>query len=89
MHTHTPAEWAAAGSLGLTAISLISFALSFAGADAAYFDPRRPLGRLVESGHIDPLLITVGPALASARNAVLDAAALLILLTTRPQGAMA
>jgi hypothetical protein len=43
---------------------------------------------LVESGCADRLLIVVGPALHAAREAALDAAALLILLTTRPQGAL-
>ncbi|MEW2420497.1 hypothetical protein AB0911_08125 [Streptomyces nigra] len=86
--THTPAEWAAAGSLGVTAIALIALAVSFADTDAAYFDPRWHVARLVESGRIDPLLLAVGPALAAARNAVLDAAALCLLLTTRPKGAM-
>jgi hypothetical protein len=36
----TPADWAAALSLGLSAAGLIAFALSFADADVADFDPR-------------------------------------------------
>ncbi|MDL5205071.1 hypothetical protein [Streptomyces sp. ALI-76-A] len=86
--THTPTEWAAAGSLGVTAISLISLAMAFADADAGYFDPRYQLGRLVEAGRLDPLLIVVGPTWAAARDAVLDLAALVLLLTTSPKGAL-
>lgn len=37
----------------------------------------------------DRLLLIVGPAVAAVRDAALDAAALLILLTTRPKGALA
>lgn len=40
----SPAEWAAAGSLGVSAISLIGLVLAFADADLAYFDPRPLLG---------------------------------------------
>ncbi|WP_329336196.1 hypothetical protein OG252_13395 [Streptomyces sp. NBC_01352] len=89
MAATSPAEWAAAGSLGVTSVSLIAFALSFADADLGYFNPRHPLARLVESGRLDWLLITVGPARVAIRDAVLDLAALLILLTTSPKGAMA
>lgn len=85
MSAATPSEWAAAGSLGLSAIGVIALAMSFADADAAYFDPRYQLARLVESGAVDPLLIAVGPVLAASREAVRDAAALLILLTTSPK----
>jgi hypothetical protein len=87
--THTPTEWAAAGSLGVTAISVISLAMAFADADAGYFDPRYQLGRLVESGRLDPLLIEVAAARLAVRDAVLDVAALVLLLTTSPKGAMA
>lgn len=89
MSATTPAEWAAAGSLGVTAISLIAFAVAFAPADAGYFDPRYHVARLVESGRLDWLLITVGPVVAASRDTARDAAALLILLTTKPQGALA
>jgi hypothetical protein len=85
----TPAEWAAAGSLGVSAISLIALAVAFADADAGYFDPRYQLARVVESGRLDRLLIVVGPALVAAREAVRDVAALALLLTTSPKGAMA
>lgn len=51
MATTTPAEWAAAGSLGVTSISLIAFALSFADADLAYFDPRPAVRRATDAVH--------------------------------------
>lgn len=89
MSAATPSEWAAAGSLGVSAISVIALAMAFVDADADYFDPRYQLARLVESGVVDPLLIVVGPAWVAVRDAALDAAALLILLTTKPQGALA
>lgn len=89
MTGHTPAEWAAALSLGLSAIALIALAVAFADANLAYFDPRRA----DESDRAVPVLLVVGPALhdvrRSLRDALLDAAALLILLTTSPKGAMA
>lgn len=88
MSAASPSEWAAAGSLGLSAISLIALALAFADADAGYFDPRYQLARVVESGRLDALLVQVGPARVAARDAVLDAAALVLLLTTSPKGAL-
>lgn len=87
--THTPAEWAQSGFLGLTAISLIALALSSADADAGYFSPLYQLTRLAESGRLDWLLVMVTELRTATRDAVLDLAALLILLTTKPQGAMA
>jgi hypothetical protein len=88
MAAATPAEWAAAGSLGVSAISLVAFAVAFAPADIDYFDPRYQLGRLVESGRLDPLLIEVAAARLAVRDAVLDVAALVLLLTTSPKGAL-
>lgn len=89
MTGHTWSEWAAALSLGLSAIGLIALALAFADANLAYFDPRRA----DESDRAVPVLLIVGPALHDVRrplrDALLDAAALLILLTTSPKGAMA
>lgn len=83
MTTHTPAEWAAAGFLGVDAIGVIAFALAFADADLAYFDPRPAWSRLVESGRLDPLLIAVGPALHDARQAAHRAAVALLALLHR------
>ena len=76
-HVHSPAEWAAAGSLGLSAVGLIAFALAFADAD---FDPRPAVSRVVESGRVDPLLVAVAGARLSVRDAAISLAALLMLL---------
>ncbi|WP_460071137.1 hypothetical protein [Streptomyces sp. YKOK-I1] len=80
MNPASPSDWAAAGSLGLTAIALVKFGLAFADADLAYFDPRPALGRAV-----DRLLIEAVRARHSlhtiARQALLTAAALLALIT--------
>ena len=83
-HSHTLGDLIAALSLGVSGVALIAFALSFAGANLAYFDPRR----WDESDRMVPLLIAVGPVLVAVREAARDAAALLILLTTSPKGAM-
>ena len=80
MTTHSPADWAAAGCLGLSAIGLIALAVAFADADLADFDPRPALSRLVESGRLDPLLVAVVTAKAATREAALTVAALLMLL---------
>ena len=92
MHTTSPAEWVAAGSLGLMAIGVFGLVLPFAQANAAYFDPRR----CDESERALPVLVFVANALYSLRAVAAgsrefgrDAAALLILLTTSPKGAMA
>lgn len=88
-HTHSLADWLACVSLGVSAVGVIGLVLAFAQANAAYFDPRRA----DESARALPVLLVVGPALhtvrAAVRDAVLDAAALLLLLTTSPKGAMA
>lgn len=64
---------------GLFGVSLVPF---FALVD---FDPRA----LVESGRLDWLLIAIPAVKDAVRGLVLDAAALLILLTTSPKEAMA
>ena len=79
----------AAVSLGIAAVALLRLVMAFADADLSYFDPRWHLARLVESGRIDAVLVTVGPALVAIRNALLDAAALVLMLATRPKGPMA
>lgn len=89
-HTHTLAEWAAMfcmATSGYAAFSVFYFLL----VDAAVgdFDPRPALARFVESGRLDPLLIAVSNVSSVARDAALDAAALIVLLTTSPKGAMA
>lgn len=42
---------------------------------------------VLEAGAVDPLLILVATVRAAARDAVLNAAALVLLLTTSPKGA--
>jgi hypothetical protein len=78
----------AAVSLGLIPAGLLGVVLAFADADPGYFDPRRAVRRAIESGRLDPLLIELSNASAAARDAVLDAVALVLLLTTRPKGAL-
>lgn len=74
--TTTPADWASALSLGVSAISLIAFALAFADADASYFDPRPLLLAMW-----DRLLVELVRARHTVRDAALTAAALLLILT--------
>ncbi|QDN57338.1 hypothetical protein [Streptomyces sp. S1D4-20] len=101
MHTHTPAEWAAFLSLGLSLASAtaVPFVLLI---DADHFAWPRPLTAAVErvqvaawSGSLDPLLREWGNARhvvrqtgRASREACRDAAALIVLLTTSPKGAM-
>jgi hypothetical protein len=79
---------AAAVSLGLVSVGVFGVVLAFAYANAAYFDPRR----FDESDRAVPVLLVVGPVLGNVRRSVrdvaLDAAALILLLTTSPKGAM-
>ncbi|MEU5593072.1 hypothetical protein [Streptomyces sp. NPDC020298] len=85
----TLADWVAFLSLGVggyAAMSVPFFLL--VDADRSDFDPRPAVSQLVESGRVDPLLIAVFNAKAAVRDAALDAAALLILLTTTPKGAL-
>lgn len=84
-HTHTLAEWAESLLPGIGAMGLIAFALAFAGADAAYFDPRR----LLDTDTAARLIVAFFNAKTTAREAALDVAALIVLLTTSPRGAMA
>lgn len=88
-HTHSLAEWAASLSLGLVPVGAIWFVLAFAGADLAYFDPRPLLARVIRSEAVYPLLREWDIARHASREALRDAAALLLLLTTSPKGAMA
>jgi hypothetical protein len=95
--THSLSDWAAFLSLGVgvhAAFSVLYFLL--VDSDSARdFDPRPVLSRVVESGRVDVLLIAVADAKCDVRAAVhasreafRDAAALLILLTTSPKGAL-
>ena len=62
-------------AIGIFGASLVPFFLLI-DADLSDFDPRPVLRR-----------VAAGPAGVAVRNAVLDAAALVILLTTSPKGA--
>jgi hypothetical protein len=94
--THTPVEWAQMVSLAVALYASASVPYFLAvDADLADFDPRPALSRVVESGRVDLLLIAVADAKYDARRAVhasrevcRDVAALLILLTTSPKGAL-
>ncbi|MGQ4350507.1 hypothetical protein [Streptomyces sp. SAS_275] len=87
-HTHSLAEWAEALLLALSLYSAgAALVFLICDADASDFDPRRPLAALLNSGRVDPLLIAIVSARTAVRDAVLDAAALVLLLTTSPNGA--
>jgi hypothetical protein len=89
-HTHSLADWAAMVCMAASGYGSFSvFYFLLVDADRADFDPRPVLARLVESGRVDPLLIALVNASAAVRDAALDVAALIVLLTTRPKGAMA
>lgn len=85
MTGHSWSEWAAVLSLGLSAVGLLALALAFADATLAYFDPRR----LLDTDLGARAVVAVFNVLSVARDFCRDAAALLILLTTSPKGAMA
>ncbi len=80
----SPAEWASAGCAGLSAINLICLAMAFADADLAYFDPRR----LLDTDAGARAVVAVFNASTAVRDFYRDAAALLLLLTTSPKGAL-
>jgi hypothetical protein len=73
-------EWLSGLSAGMAGLALICLALAFADADPGYFDPRPVLARVCR---------VLAPAGCASREAFRDAAALLLLLTTAPKGAMA
>lgn len=75
MSAVSPFEWVAAGSVGLSAISLIGLALAFVDADLADFDLRPAVRRAVESGRLDWLLIGIAAARFDARELAADARA--------------
>lgn len=93
MSTHTPAEWAAFLSLGLSITSAASIPFwLLVDADPADFDPRPLVRRVIESGRYDRLLCAVAnakhdthAAVARARHiprdAAISATALLLLLS--------
>lgn len=73
--------------LGLVPVGAIWFVLAFAGVDLAYFDPRPLLARAAHSEAVYPLLRGFDNARHASCEALRDAAALLILLTTSPERA--
>ena len=89
--------------LGLVPVGAIGFVLAFAGADAAYFDPRPWLSRAARSEVVYPLLREFDSARHASREAfredvvyarltlreaAITAAALLaLLIPTSPEGA--
>jgi hypothetical protein len=85
--THTPAEWLAFLSLGLSMASATATPY-FLLVDADHFAwPNcRPL---LETRAGDWLLVELANAKATVREACLNTAALIVLLTTSPKGAMA
>jgi hypothetical protein len=85
--THTPAEWLAFLSLGLSLSSATASPfLLLVDADHFAWPDCRPL---LESRAGDWLLVELVNAKATVREACLNAAALIVLLTTSPKGAMA
>lgn len=81
MSTHTPAEWVALLSLGLSISSAASIPFWLAvDAAPADFDPRPLLGR---AG--DRLLVETANARFLLRDATVSVAALLMLVTIRPE----
>lgn len=94
-HSHTLGDLAAPLSLGVSGVALIAFVLAFADASVAYFDPRPALRTAAESGALRPVWQVAVHAghdfnrvSRSSHEAFRDAAALFILLTTRPKGAL-
>jgi hypothetical protein len=84
-HTHTPAEWLAFLSLGLSLTSATASPfLLLVDADHFAWPDCRPL---LESRTADRLLVEVVTAKAVLRDAALSAAALLMLLTAPTKGA--
>ncbi|MFK0124943.1 hypothetical protein ACIQSP_16705 [Streptomyces nigra] len=96
MSTHSPAEWAAFLSLGVSAWAVMAALLWLTvDAEPADFDPRPAARRAIESGRLDAVLIAVTNARHAAhaaaerarhipRDTAITAAALLSL--TIPTG---
>lgn len=102
--THSPTEWAQMVSLAVAVYGALSVPyFVFVDADLADFDPRPAVRRAVESGAavLRPALSRLVKSEAvyllfrewdiacrASREALRDAAALLLLLTTSPKGAL-
>jgi hypothetical protein len=88
-HTHDLAEWAAFLSLGIAVHASFSvFYFLLVDAHRSDFDPRPWLARVLGSEVLYPLLREWDSARHASREALRDAAALLLLLTTSPKGAL-
>lgn len=88
-HTHSLAEWAAFLSLGVGVHASFSvFWFLLVDAHRTDFDPRPWLARTIRSEALYPLLREWDTARHASREALRDAAALLLLLTTSPKGAL-
>lgn len=83
-HTHDLAEWASVLSLGVG----VTFSCFVPWLLLVDFDPRPLLARAVNSEAVYPLLREWDTARHASREAFRDAAALLLLLTTSPKGAL-
>ena len=88
--THDLAEWVAFLSLGtgLTATGWLLWLLLFEPLLGCDFDPRPLLARAIHSEALYPLLREWDTAQSASREALRDAAALLLLLTTSPKGTL-
>lgn len=77
MSATSPAEWAAAGSLGVTAISVIALGMAFVDADAGYFDPRPAVRRATAVVHQAAVFVghDLARATASCRHELAPATA--------------
>jgi hypothetical protein len=73
-HTHTPSEWAAFISLGVSFWSSCSAVVWLtADADLKDFDPRPAVSRAIEAGQYDTALIAVTNARLTAQAAAVRA----------------
>lgn len=88
--THSLDEWLAMICLAVSGYASFSAPyFLFVDAALADFDPRPAVRRLVDSEAVYVLLREWDIACHAAREAFRDAAALLLLLTTSPKGALA
>ncbi|MBE4735773.1 hypothetical protein [Streptomyces caniscabiei] len=87
--THDLSEWAAFLSLGVGVHASFSvFWFLLVDAHRSDFDPRPAVRRAINSEALYPLLREWDIARHASREALRDAAALLLLLTTSPKGAL-
>lgn len=88
MNTTTVADWAAYTSLAVGAYATgCAFLYLLVDASLADFDPRPLVRRVLDTDVAARLLVALFNAQTAVREACLDAAALIVLLTTSPKGA--